>query len=478
MGERIDVAIVGAGTAGMAAYRAARAQTDRVLLIESAHYGTTCARVGCMPSKLLIAAGDAAHAVGTADRFGIDVPRPPAIDGRRVMARVRAERNRFVGFVVEAVEDWPETTRASGAAEFAGPHTLRLPDDREVEADRIVIATGSEPVIPTDFVALGDRLVVNDDVFDWPDLPGSVAVVGTGVIGLEIGQALARLGVRVRTFGRDGRIAMLTDPDVRASALDALCGEIGLDPAAELVSATRHSDGVAVRFRRDNREEIEHFDFLLAATGRRPNLDSLRLECSGLALDARGVPLFDRFTMQCGESHVFIAGDASGDIPLLHEAADQGRIAGDNAGRFPDVRAGLRRTPLAVVFTDPNIATVGRTRRELEAAGADFAIGRVDFHDQGRSRVMLQNRGTLRLYAEHGTGRLLGAEMVGPRVEHLAHLLAWAHQQMLTIPTMLDLPFYHPVIEEGIRTALREANSNLHLGPKPIPRSLDCGPGA
>ncbi|MFO1140970.1 MAG: dihydrolipoyl dehydrogenase [Amaricoccus sp.] len=476
MTERVDVAIIGAGTAGMAAYRAARAQTERVLLIEGARYGTTCARVGCMPSKLLIAAGDAAYMVAGAHRFGIDAG-PAAVDGRRVMDRVRRERDRFVGFVVEAVEAWPAATRARGTARFADPHTLRLAGGPDVEADRIVIATGSEPVIPPAFAELGDRVVVNDDVFDWQDLPKSVAVVGTGVIGLELGQALARLGVRVRTFGRDGRIAMLTDPDVRAAASNALKDEIGLYGAAFL-DAARDGDGVAVRSRQDGRELTETFDYLIAATGRRPAVAGLALENAGIALDDHGVPVFDRFTMQCGDSHVFVAGDASGDIPLLHEAADQGRIAGDNAGRFPDVRAGLRRTPLAVVFTDPNIATVGRTRRELDAAGIDFAVGGVDFADQGRSRVMLQNRGALRLYAEHGTGRLLGAEMVGPRAEHLAHLLAWAHQQMLTVPAMLDLPFYHPVIEEGVRTALREANALLHLGPKPVPRSLDCGPGA
>lgn len=182
--------------------------------------------------------------------------------------------------------------------------------------------------------------------------------------------------------------------------------------------------------------------------------------------------------MQCGDSHVFLAGDVNGDIPLLHEAADQGRIAGENACRFPDVRAGLRRTPLSIVFTDPNIASVGRSFRSLKSSGTDFAIGAVDFGDQGRSRVILKNRGVLRVYAEHGTGLLLGAEMVGPRMEHVAHLLAWAHQKRMTIPEMLDMPFYHPVIEEGVRTALRDANAKLHLGPAMDARSLDCGPGA
>jgi dihydrolipoamide dehydrogenase len=462
----------------MGAYRAARAHTSNLLLIEGEQYGTTCARVGCMPSKLLIAAAEAAHDVANASRFGVRVDGKVRIDGRDVMARVRRERDRFVGFVVDAVEEWPAETRTKGRVRFLDDHTLAVDNRERVEADRIVIATGSRTNRPATFEALGDRMVVNDDVFDWEDLPGSVVVFGAGVIGLELGQALSRLGVRVRIFGKGGGVALLTDPEVRAAMLAAMREGLDFDPDAEVTSVSRENDSVVVRFSENGAAKIERFEYLLAATGRRPNVDGLGLEGTSLELDERGVPKFDRFTMQCGDGHVFIAGDVNGDIPLLHEAADQGRIAGENAGRFPDVRAGLRRTPLSVVFTDPNIASIGRSYRSLEASGTDFAIGAVDFSDQGRSRVILKNRGVLRVYAEHGTGLLLGAEMVGPRMEHVAHLLAWAHQKRMTISEMLDMPFYHPVIEEGVRSALRDANAKLHLGPAMDPRSLDCGPGA
>jgi dihydrolipoamide dehydrogenase len=169
--------------------------------------------------------------------------------------------------------------------------------------------------------------------------------------------------------------------------------------------------------------------------------------------------------MQAGNSHVFIAGDANNERPLLPEAADHGKIAGDNAGRYPDVRPGLRRTPLAIAFTEPNIATLGATYRELcEPGMPKFAIGKVSFENQGRSRVMLQNKGMLRVYGEYGTCRFLGAEMIGPRAEHYAHLLAWACQSRLTVDQMLDMPFYHPVIEEGVRTALRDLGAELAKG--------------
>jgi dihydrolipoamide dehydrogenase len=165
-------------------------------------------------------------------------------------------------------------------------------------------------------------------------------------------------------------------------------------------------------------------------------------------------------------------------VPLLHEAADQGKIVGDNAGRWPDVRAQTRRAPLGIVFCDPQIATVGKSYRGLQAEEIDHAIGEVSFENQGRSRVIHENRGLLRLYGAHGTGLFLGAEMIGPAAEHIGHLLAWAAQQGLSVHEMLALPYYHPTIEEGVRTGLRDLSRQLRMGPEVVPQCLDCGPGA
>jgi dihydrolipoamide dehydrogenase len=227
---------------------------------------------------------------------------------------------------------------------------------------------------------------------------------------------------------------------------------------------------VSIRYVDRSGETVsETFDYIIAATGRTPNVHNLGLEHTGIVLDAKGIPLYDRTTMQCGASAIFIAGDVNNDVPLLHEAADEGRIAGENAASYPDIRAGLRRTPLAVVFTDPQIATVGARYAELPSSR--YVTGIVSFEDQGRSRVMLRNRGLLHVYAEIGTGRLLGAEMTGPDAEHLAHLLAWAIQGKLTVHEALERPFYHPVVEEGLRTALRDAAMKLVAASKAHRRS-------
>ena len=473
----VDVAIIGAGSAGMTAYRAALAHTDSVLVIESGDYGTTCARVGCMPSKLLIAAADAAHAASQACLFGVEVD-GIRIDGKAVMRRVREERDRFVGFVLDAVESWPARHKLRGQARFVAPHLLRVGDHSEVHAKRIVIATGSSPVLPPGWrESLGERLIVNDDVFSWQDLPGSVAVTGGGVIGLELSQALTRLGVRVRLLGRKGRIGPLTDPAVVGAARAIFTDEMEFAPDTTLVEVERDGDGVLVRFTEGGVEHREHVDYMLVAAGRRPNLAGLALQHAGLALDKDGAPRADRQTGRIGESHVFIAGDVGTATPLLHEATDEGYLAGDNAGRYPHVQPHPRRAPLGIVFTDPQMAVVGVGHAALIDQGVRFEIGTVNFDDQGRSRVMAQNRGRLAVYGEIGTGRFLGAEMIAPAAEHLGHLLAWALQQQQTVLQMLASPFYHPTVEEGLRTALRDLEKRLQpAGVMPVD-CMGCTPG-
>ncbi|MEO0760564.1 MAG: dihydrolipoyl dehydrogenase, partial [Pseudomonadota bacterium] len=382
----VDVAILGAGSAGMAAYREARKYTDRIALIDGGPLGTTCARVGCMPSKLLIAAGEAYHRATATARFGI-APGTPVIDGRAVMARLRSERDRFVGFVLDTVEGFDQGHVIRENARFVDDHTLELTGGRRLTARSVVIATGSRPNIPPPFQAAGDRLIVNDDVFDWETLARSAAVFGAGVIGLELGQALARLGVRVRLFGRDNMVGPLSDPEVRTDAARTFEAEFPAHWHAD-TRISRAGDEVVVRWQDPVKGDgEERFDFLLAATGRRANVDTLGLENTSLVLDARGVPVHDPLSMRAGDSHVFIAGDATADLPLLHEAADEGRLAGENAARLPDAYRRARRAGLGIVFTDPQIAIAGRGWQALKDAGVAFETGAVSFDDQGRARV-------------------------------------------------------------------------------------------
>ncbi|MCQ9616271.1 dihydrolipoyl dehydrogenase [Paenalcaligenes niemegkensis] len=456
---QVDVAIIGAGTAGMTAYRSVVRAGKTALLIEDGPYGTTCARVGCMPSKLLIAAADAAHAVASASAFGVHIDGKVRIDGAEVMQRVKRERDRFVSFVLDDVEAIDEKYRLRGTASFIDGEHLGVGGHTRVRAKAFVIATGSSPVIPGELTALGDRAIVNDDVFYWDDLPRSIAILGSGVVGIELGQALARLGVEVTVINRSENLAGMQDPAVRKAAREAFEPEFTMMSSTTVQTATRLTKGVELQLKNGDSEFALQADLVLCATGRQANLSALSLERTSAALDEKGMPEFDPATLQIktdsSSSALFFAGDVNGLSPVLHEAADDGRFAGENAVRWPEPAiAHERRAPMGIVFSDPQIMSVGTRFKQLPG---DVLIGEVSYVNQGRARVMLKNTGMLRVYADARTEQFLGAEMAGPAAEHTAHLLAWCLQQKLTISQMLAMPFYHPVTEEGLRTALRGA---------------------
>ncbi len=430
-----------------------------------------------MPSKLLIAAADVAHSARAAAPFGVRVPKVE-IDGRAVMKRVQAERDRFVGFVNDAID----TAKAEGElivgrGRVTGPGKLQVDEHTEVSFGRLVIATGSRSFTPPPFRDLGPATLSNEDVFELEDLPESLLVVGLGVIGLELGQAFARLGVRVTLVGMRGAIGPLTDPEVKAEALRVFGEELDLHPEYEMHAIDTVEGGARMKFR-DSKglERDEVFERVLMAAGRSPNLRDLGLDAMGVKADDWGQYAIDFQSMQLGEHPVFVAGDVNTVRPLLHEAAHEGRVAGRNAALFPDVESPDRLVSMGVVFTDPQIGIIGKSYEEL--ANCEAVVGEVDFGRQGRARVHRKNAGKARLYADKNTGVLLGSELFGPAVEHLSHLLAWVIQRGLTVAEVLTLPFYHPVIEEGLRTALVDVRANLHQG-KPIKCEVSAfGPGA
>lgn len=458
-----DVAVIGAGTAGLAAERVARSEGARTLLIDDRFAGTTCATVGCMPSKLLVTAGMAAQSVRRAHVFGIAAT--PHIDGARVMQRVRQERDRFVAATKKGFDDLPEGVAIKGCARFTGPTMLTLDDNSTVSARAVVIATGSKPIMPEPYRALGDLVDTNETIFDRDELPRSLAVIGAGALGLELAQAFARLGVEVVVFERGERVGGVHDPVVHDELVRILrqCMTLHLGVDA---SPSPGDGGVVMSWDGGSKS----FDRVLVSTGREPKLDGLGLDQTGLVLNDHGAPVYDKHTMQCSDAAVFIAGDADADRPVLHEASDEGTIAGRNAARFPRVEPAARDLPFTITFTDPPVAMVG------EPAGEDSVIGCAPYDDQGRAKVMAQAEGMVRLYASRPDGRLTGAVMIGPGMDHIAHLLALAIMRGETATSLLELPFYHPTLEEGLKPGLRAICHEVHA---PLPsRDQGTPPGA
>ncbi|UXX84763.1 dihydrolipoyl dehydrogenase [Roseovarius pelagicus] len=446
---KCDVAVIGAGTAGLVAERHARKAGAKTLLIDPEFRGTTCAAVGCMPSKLLIAAADAAHGITQASQLGIDAT--AQVDGPAVMKRVQRHRDRLVESTKAQIRKLPDGVCVKARAKFSGPNTLDLDNGQRVHARAVIIATGAAPTVPDAFSGLGDRLLTNENVFDLEELPTSLGVVGAGPVGLEIAQAMSRLGVDVTVVDHGNSIAALSDPAVANRLHDILSDEfpicLGVD--AKTVPA---EDKVKLSWQGDSSGEalVSH---VFLAVGRPANLEDLNLAKANLKLDDHGTPVFDRKTMQCGDAPIFIAGDANHDRPLLHEAADEGAVAGHNAAKWPDVARSRRKTPLSIVFTRPTAASVGKVPFDAEA---DMLVGSTDFENQGRATIECRAHGGIRLYAEKGGSRLSGAEMCLPDAEHLAHLLCWAIESGMTVSQLLDSPFYHPTLEEGLKPALRD----------------------
>ncbi|MDR5762296.1 FAD-dependent oxidoreductase, partial [Caballeronia sp. LZ035] len=343
---KVDVAVIGAGTAGMAAFRAARLAGARAVLIESGEFGTTCARVGCMPSKLLLAAANGLHDARSLAARGIEGTHALEVNREHALDYVRRERDHFVKSVLEEVESFPDDCIVRGQARFESPTCLMVGDDMRIEAARVVIATGAAPSVPDELKVFGDKLITSDDLFELHALPAKIAVFGAGPIALELGQALARLDVEALVFGKGGSVAALTDAPVRDALRAALADEFYFDPDAKFDAMSLEDNLPTLRFKSPGGEpRIERFDLVLAATGRAPNLKTLALDKAGIALNDKGVPLFDETTMQCGDSTIFIAGDCDGTRPWLHDASDEGKLAGDNAARFPDVKAIKRKVP-------------------------------------------------------------------------------------------------------------------------------------
>ncbi len=445
MKREVDVAIIGAGSAGLYALSQVKKQTDNFILINSGPYGTTCARVGCMPSKSLIRIAEYYHDRLDFEKSGIKNSDALKVSIPEVLQRVRDQRDFLVnGNIKHSITRLGDKV-LSGKAEFINRNTLKAGED-EIVAKKIIIATGSTPVFDPKWETFKENILTTDELFEQEDLPPTLGIIGLGVIGLELGQALSRLGIKVTATHSKEFIGGLSDPEVNSVMMEACQKEfdIWLGGRAEL---SKVNDKIKITSA--DREVL--VDKVLVAIGRKPNLDGLMLDNLDITLDKRGIPNFDPHTMQIEDLPIYIAGDVNADRPLLHEAADEGRIAGYNTVK-PN-RKFKRKVPLSIVFTDPNIAFVGKDYKDIKDDD-NVITGSYDFTNQSRAMLMNINVGIANLYVEKNNGKLLGAQIAVPHGEHLAHHLAWAIEQDLTVYDMLELPFYHPTLEEGLYSLL------------------------
>ncbi|MEA3266454.1 MAG: dihydrolipoyl dehydrogenase [Candidatus Fermentibacteria bacterium] len=444
--REVDVVIIGAGTAGLSALGHVRRRTNNFVIINDGPYGTTCARIGCMPSKMLIEAADIYHKQKLFEPMGFKLNSSTEVDGKPVLKRVRELRDKLVKNVNRATKKL-EDKNISGKAKILSPNLVEV-NGEEIQTKSMIIATGSRPVMPEQWKKFGSRILTNENIFEMETLPKSLAVVGLGSIGLELAQALSRLGVQVTGFDALDTVGGISDPEVSQSAIDILREEFPFYLESKVILKEGMNNQILVQSG-DKELLVEK---VLVAVGRKPNISGLSLENLGVPLNELGIPAFNENTMQIADLPVFIAGDVNNRMPLMAEAADDGHIAGVNSIK-DKIQSYCRRSFIGLVFTHPNIAFVGKRFSELDLENT--VIGSTDYSKQTRAMTAMINKGLLRIYADKNTGKLIGAEMAVPNGEHLAHLISWAVQKELTVFETLELNYYHPVTEEGIAAALR-----------------------
>lgn len=448
-----DIVIIGAGTAGISALREALRHTTNVVLVEKGAGGTTCARVGCMPSKALVHAARLYHSrlrFGEAGIEGADALRPNI---PKILRRVRKKRDYFVEGVHEGLESIRHYI-VRGEAKYESPTCLRV-GGKLYHTRSSIIATGSTPVIPKAFDAIPrERIITSDTLFERKDLPPRIGFVGLGPLGLEMAQAVAQLGIEVVAVHNGATLGGIANPAMSDEMRQVLARNMTVHTDAEANARMAGDDILFSAGGADYR-----VDALFLSAGRKPALDALGLRRLKLPLRDSGVPWYDGATLRLPDVPIFLAGDATDERAILHEAALEGKIAalnaaglsGDGKARAADKLS--RYVPLNIIFTEPNIASVGASLHCLK--GRKLVCGEATFMHQGRAVLEQRNEGRIQLFLDPADNTLLGAELLAPEGEHLAHLLALAMQQKMTAREMLKMPFYHPSFEESLRTALK-----------------------
>ena len=454
-----DIIIIGAGTAGIAAYKEAIKYTQNLLIINDGPWDTTCARVGCMPSKVLISSANRLYDIQHAHEVALNIK--TKIDTSQIMPHVRQLRDRFTRATLRDVERWDPTHKINGKAKFINANTIEV-NQQQFQAKSFIIAVGSTPSFDRAWKQeLEERLITSDQIFELAQLPQSIAVIGSGVIAIELAQAMQRLGVATTIFARSKKVGSLSSPQLQVLAQQVLSQELNIlfETLPQRVEKT--PNGVKIHYQYANENRILETDYLLVATGRQSLLSTLSLEnIDKKYQDLKKLPIHPEYK-QLEELPIFVVGDAFTNTPIQHEAAQEGRMAVHNCLNLSKIRNIKTFTPLGIMFSSPEMASVGQNYQTLKAQNIDFVTGFVSYEKQGRAIVLGKNKGAVEVYIDKTSRKLLGAEFFVESAEHMAHLLAWMISEALTLDEILNQPFYHPTLEEGLRTALKHARRQL-----------------
>jgi pyruvate/2-oxoglutarate dehydrogenase complex dihydrolipoamide dehydrogenase (E3) component len=451
-----DFAVIGGGSAGYAAARTAAGLGLRTVVIEGGEeIGGLCILRGCMPTKTLIESANRMLTLRRAEEFGL---RANGIEARaaEIVARKRRLIAEFADYRREQLESG-KFAFVRGHARFVDPHTVEIawPDTptRTLQARSFLIATGSGVQTPPVPGLAECGALTSDDMLELESLPTSLAVLGAGPVALEAAHYFAALGVETTIIQRGPQLLTGMDADVAGALEKALRARgIAIFTGTKITSLARDGAGKRVTFEHAGATRTVECAEILNALGRQPNVAGLDLSAAHVALTDGRVGANPH--QQTSAPHIFAAGDCCGPHEIVHIAIQQGEVAARNAARVlaSEPPAALEsidyRLKLFVTFTEPQVATVGLAETEARAHGLDFRTATYPFNDHGKSLVMGETEGFVKLLAEAGTGEILGGAVVGPHASDLIHEIVVAMGFRATAAQLAAIPHYHPTLSE------------------------------
>ncbi|MBX6313302.1 MAG: FAD-dependent oxidoreductase, partial [Isosphaeraceae bacterium] len=438
-----DLAVLGGGAGGLNVASAAAAVGAKVALIEKYRLGGECTHTACVPSKALIHAARLAHQMRTAGAFGVHAGEV-RVDFRFVIDRVRSVVESFAG------SDSGESLRAKGIDVYRGSpafeayDTVIIDGTQRINAERFIIATGSRPAIPPIPGLKQAGYLDNTTVWDLDELPASLVILGAGPVGLELGQAFARLGSPVTILDLADRILPREDPEV-SQRLQALLEAEGIKffLGVEITGVTLKDGKKVVQFRR--RQDGATFEaartHLLVATGRLANVEGLNLEAVAIDADPQhGIPVDEYLATRT--PHIFAIGDVLGHHQWTHAAEREAAVAFQNAVLRLPKKMDYSAVPW-VTFTDPEVATVGKTEDEARAEDPDVRVLRAELADVDRPRIDGATVGFAKVVASP-SGKILGATILGPEAGTVLQEFVLAMEHGLTLDDIRETVHPYP----------------------------------
>jgi pyruvate/2-oxoglutarate dehydrogenase complex dihydrolipoamide dehydrogenase (E3) component len=459
--NRFDVIVVGAGSGGYAAARTARDLGAAVALVDHGPLGGLCILRGCMPSKTLLATGDRLHDIKAAGELAIDAG-TATLDYRALAERKRTLVRGWADYRIAGIETFPVF---HGAATFESPTTLRVGDE-VLYAPRYIIATGSR-VAPAAVPGLTEAGFIDSDAaLDLEAPPRSLIVLGGGYVGSELGQFFHRAGVETTMILRSKHLLSGEDYDVGLGLTEYLREEgMRIETCAQVQRVSVGADGrKIVHYRQDDEHRELATEEIFYALGRVPNVCGMELDRAGVEHhDITGIPVDD--TLRTSNPDIYAVGDVTGRYPLVHVAIQQGEIAGRNAATGARERAEYRLTKTHTVFTDPQVAVVGETERELEAAKVPYLTASYPFGEHGKAVALGKTKGFVKMMASPGDGRILGAAILGPDASDLIEPLIVAMAYRSTVQDYARIPHLHPTLVEILTYPAEELADRLRTTP-------------